>query len=104
MAAAAAAALGIPLYIGNFRLEAKLGAGYSGSIWRASHIYKGYEVALKIQHVDHECPTNQYERGFYPALQGGFGMPTLWASVRSLSLFGKRRGILILRSNSGCAG
>lgn len=37
-------------------------------------------MALKIQYVNHECPTNRYERGFYPALQGGEGMPTLWAS------------------------
>ena len=33
-----------------------------------------------MQYVNHECPTNRYERGFYPALQGGKGMPVLWAS------------------------
>jgi casein kinase 1 len=37
-------------------------------------------VALKVQDVDHECPTNRYERFLYPLLQGGIGMPTLWAS------------------------
>jgi hypothetical protein len=79
--AAEAAALGIPPYIGQYRIEAKLGAGYSGSIWRASHIYRGNLVALKVQHINHECPTNRYERGFYPALQGGLGMPTMWDSV-----------------------
>jgi casein kinase 1 len=43
-------------------------------------VYTGQVVALKIQRVDHECPTNRYERAFYPALQGGVGMPTLWAT------------------------
>lgn len=35
---------------------------------------------MKVQDVDHECPTNRYERNFYPSLQGGKGMPTLWAA------------------------
>ena len=33
---------------------------------------------MKIQHVDTDCPTNRYERSFYPLLQGGVGMPTLY--------------------------
>lgn len=37
-------------------------------------------VALKIQRKDESCPTNRYERFFYPILQGGLGMPTLWGS------------------------
>jgi hypothetical protein len=37
-------------------------------------------VALKVQDVHHECPTNRYERRIYPYLQGGVGMPTLWAA------------------------
>lgn len=37
-------------------------------------------MALKVQLVDHECPTNRYERVFYPLLQGGKGMPTLYGS------------------------
>jgi casein kinase 1 len=51
-----------------------------GSIFRASNIYTGQVVALKVQHVNHECPTNWYERNIYPSLQGGEGMPTLWAA------------------------
>ena len=37
-------------------------------------------MALKLQDKDDECPTNKYERGFYPSLQGGIGMPTLWSA------------------------
>lgn len=37
-------------------------------------------MALKLQDVDHECPTNNFEKYIYPFLQGGKGMPTLWAS------------------------
>ncbi|KAH9947624.1 CK1/CK1 protein kinase [Amylocystis lapponica] len=69
-----------PQRIGNWWLGDKLGSGFSGSIFRATNIYTRQEVALKIQHVDAECPTNRYERTFYPALQGGIGMPTLWAA------------------------
>ncbi|KAJ6512211.1 kinase-like domain-containing protein [Mycena vitilis] len=69
----------IPRYIGNYYLGDNLGSGYSGSIFRATHIHTGEVVALKVQHVNHECPTNRYERHLYPSLQGGEGMPTLWA-------------------------
>ncbi|KAJ6508887.1 kinase-like domain-containing protein [Mycena sanguinolenta] len=69
----------IPRYIGNYYLGENLGSGYSGSIFKATHIHTGEVVALKVQHVNHECPTNRYERHFYPSLQGGDGMPTLWA-------------------------
>ena len=89
-----------PQRIGNWWLGDKLGAGFSGkfltyfrrfsycylyifnagAIFRASNIHTGQVVALKMQYVNHECPTNRYERGFYPALQGGKGMPVLWAS------------------------
>ncbi|KAJ7134548.1 kinase-like domain-containing protein [Mycena epipterygia] len=69
----------IPRYIGNYYLGENLGSGYSGSIFRATHIHSGEVVALKVQHVNHECPTNRYERHLYPSLQGGEGMPTLWA-------------------------
>jgi hypothetical protein len=53
---------------------------HPGAIFRANHIYTGKVVALKVQHVNHECPTNLYERHIYPSLQGGEGMPTLWAA------------------------
>ncbi|KAJ7095934.1 kinase-like domain-containing protein [Mycena belliarum] len=69
----------IPRYIGNYYLGENLGSGYSGSIFRATHVHTGEVVALKVQHVNHECPTNRYERHLYPSLQGGEGMPTLWA-------------------------
>lgn len=88
-----------PQRIGNWWLGDNLGSGFSGtlqlsfashlscyltshpgSIFRASNVYTGQIVALKIQYVNHECPTNRYERGFYPSLQGGKGMPVLWAS------------------------
>jgi hypothetical protein len=51
-----------------------------GSIYKAVHVHTGQVMALKVQDVDHECPTNRYERHLYPSLQGGEGMPTLWAS------------------------
>ncbi|KIK69595.1 hypothetical protein GYMLUDRAFT_33969 [Collybiopsis luxurians FD-317 M1] len=70
----------IPQVIANYWLSERLGSGYSGSIFKAVHVHTGETVALKVQHVDHECPTNRYERGFYPTLQGGVGMPTLYAS------------------------
>ncbi|KAJ4482194.1 kinase-like domain-containing protein [Lentinula aciculospora] len=70
----------IPHLIANWWLQERLGSGYSGSIFKAVHVHTGKVVALKVQRVDHECPTNKYERGFYPSLQGGVGMPTLWAS------------------------
>jgi casein kinase 1 len=53
---------------------------HPGSIFRASNVHTNQIVAVKIQYANHECPTNRYERGFYPSLQGGEGMPTLWAS------------------------
>ncbi|RXW24514.1 hypothetical protein EST38_g1328 [Candolleomyces aberdarensis] len=70
----------IPRYIAKYFLEETLGSGYSGSIFRAKHIHNGSVVALKVQRVDHECPTNRYERYLYPLLQGGKGMPTLYHS------------------------
>ncbi|CCM04939.1 uncharacterized protein FIBRA_07136 [Fibroporia radiculosa] len=69
-----------PQKIGNWWLGANLGSGFSGSIFRATNIHTRQEVAIKLQDVDVDCPTNRYERSFYPALQGGVGMPTLWAS------------------------
>lgn len=44
------------------------------------NVHTDQNVALKIQDKDEECPTNRYERGFYPSLQGGLGMPTLWSA------------------------
>ncbi|TBU31802.1 CK1/CK1 protein kinase [Dichomitus squalens] len=69
-----------PRFIANYLLGHKLGAGFSGAIFCARNIHTNKEVALKLQPIDESCPTNKYERGFYPALQGGKGMPTLWAS------------------------
>ncbi|KAG1743332.1 kinase-like domain-containing protein [Suillus paluster] len=70
----------IPRRMGNYWLQDRLGSGYSGSIFKAYHVYDGTFVALKVQDVDHECPTNRYEQAIYPLLQGGEGMPRLWAS------------------------
>ncbi|KAH7909909.1 kinase-like domain-containing protein [Hygrophoropsis aurantiaca] len=70
----------IPRRLGNFYLEECIGSGYSGSIFKAYNIHTHSYVALKVQHLDHECPTNKYERGFYPVLQGCEGIPMLWAS------------------------
>lgn len=71
---------GIPRRLGNYWLNELLGSGYSGSIFRAYNVYSGDYVALKVQDVNHECPTNRYEEFIYPLLQGAEGMPTLWAS------------------------
>lgn len=70
----------IPRCIANWWLNDNLGKGYSGSIFRATHLHTRQIVALKVQYVKHECPTNRYERHLYPLLQGGKGMPKLWAS------------------------
>lgn len=70
----------VPRILANYHLEKVLGSGYSGSIYRAKHIYQGNVVALKIQDLHHECPTNRFERHFYPLLQGGKGMPRMYAS------------------------
>ncbi|KAI1793325.1 CK1/CK1 protein kinase [Ganoderma leucocontextum] len=69
-----------PKFIANYELGNKLGAGFSGAIFSARNVHNQNEVALKLQPINESCPTNRYERGFYPALQGGKGMPTLWAS------------------------
>lgn len=70
----------IPRKMGNYWLQDRLGSGYSGSIFKAYHVHDGTFVALKVQDVDHECPTNRYEQSIYSLLQGGEGMPRLWAS------------------------
>ena len=51
-----------------------------GSTFRATHIHTGQVVALKVQPADISYPSNAHERAVYPMLQGGTGMPTLWAS------------------------
>jgi casein kinase 1 len=63
-------------------------------------------VALKLQRADESCPTNRYERFFYPILQGGLGMPTLWASgvegswdYLALDLLGSSLHSLFWKSN-----
>ena len=38
------------------------------------------QAAIKVQEADSDHPTNKYERSFYPRLQGGVGIPTLFAS------------------------
>lgn len=70
----------IPRFLGVWELLEPLGSGYSGTIFRAYNVHTGQVVALKVQAIDHECPTNKYEQMIYPLLQGGKGMPTLWAS------------------------
>ncbi|EPQ54535.1 kinase-like protein [Gloeophyllum trabeum ATCC 11539] len=72
-----------PLYpwvIANWQLGDKLGSGFSGAIFKARNVHTQEVKALKIQDKNHECPTNRYERHIYPHIQGGKGMPTLWAS------------------------
>lgn len=51
-----------------------------GSIFRATNIYTNQIVALKLQWTQHPCPTNRYERYLYPLIQGGKGIPRLWAA------------------------
>lgn len=51
-----------------------------GSIFKATNLHTKQIVALKVQYVHHECPTNRYERHFYPLLQGGVGMPRLFGA------------------------
>ncbi|KAF9527547.1 CK1/CK1 protein kinase [Crepidotus variabilis] len=70
----------IPQSIQNWWLNENLGSGYSGSIFKATNLHTHQVVALKVQYVHHECPTNKYERHFYPLLQGGVGMPRLYAA------------------------
>ncbi|TFK40583.1 kinase-like domain-containing protein [Crucibulum laeve] len=70
----------IPRVLANWWLNENLGSGYSGSIFRATHVHTGQVVALKVQHVNHECPTNRYERHLYPLLQEAKGMPRLFAA------------------------
>ncbi|KAI0035189.1 kinase-like domain-containing protein [Vararia minispora EC-137] len=69
-----------PRFIGNYELGPRLGSGVSGSTFRATHIHTGQVVALKLQHLSLYYPTNSYERAVYPLIQGGEGMPRLWAS------------------------
>jgi casein kinase 1 len=63
-------------------------------------------VALKLQRADEACPTNRYERFFYPILQGGLGMPKLWGSgvdgpwdYLALDLLGSSLHSLFWKSN-----
>ncbi|KAF9046326.1 kinase-like domain-containing protein [Panaeolus papilionaceus] len=70
----------IPAVVANYYLNENLGSGYSGSIFKATHLHTNQVVALKVQYVHHECPTNRYERVFFPMLQGGIGMPRLYGS------------------------
>lgn len=71
-----------PLHGSDFRsceLSGVLTRYRPGAIFKATNLHNQQVVALKLQDVHHECPTNRYERGFYPSLQGGLGMPTLYA-------------------------
>ncbi|KIK85595.1 hypothetical protein PAXRUDRAFT_831959 [Paxillus rubicundulus Ve08.2h10] len=70
----------VPRRLGNYWLETRLGSGYSGSIFRAYNVFSGEYVALKVQDINHECRTNRFEEYIYPLLQGGEGMPKLFAS------------------------
>ncbi|KAF8440814.1 kinase-like domain-containing protein [Boletus edulis BED1] len=70
----------VPRRLGNYWLRTRLGSGYSGSIFSAYHVHTGDWVAIKVQDINHECPTNRYEEHFYPMLQGAEGMPGLFAS------------------------
>lgn len=81
----------------------------AGYIFRAQHIHSGQVVALKLQRLDHETPTNRYERYLYPLLQGGEGMPILWASGEqkpwdflAMELLGSSLDSLIRHSKKDC--
>ncbi|KAG6377220.1 hypothetical protein JVT61DRAFT_1274 [Boletus reticuloceps] len=54
----------VPRRLGNYWLRTRLGSGYSGSIFSAYHIFTGDWVAIKVQDINHECPTNRYEEYF----------------------------------------
>ncbi|KAN0123305.1 Protein kinase-like domain containing protein [Russula decolorans] len=69
-----------PSQIGNYLLGQQLGSGVSGATFRATNIHTGQVIALKVQPKDIPYPSNPHERKIYPLLQGGIGMPTLWAS------------------------
>jgi casein kinase 1 len=88
-----------PPQIGNYLLGQALGSGVSGafhtspspiasspicwavgSTFHATQIHTGQVVALKVQPLDVSYPSNTHERMIYPMLQGGAGIPTLWAS------------------------
>ncbi|KZV62211.1 kinase-like protein [Peniophora sp. CONT] len=71
-----------PRYVGNYLLGRKLGSGVSGSTFQATHVHTGMVVALKLQPLSISYATNDYERVVYPLIQGGEGMPTLWAHGR----------------------
>ena len=80
----------------------------TGAIYRAANVHTKPQqfVALKLQRTDESCPTNRYERFFYPILQGGLGMPTLWASgvdgswdYLALDLLGSSLHSLFWKSN-----
>lgn len=94
--------------IGNWLLLEKLGSGFSGAIYRAVNVHTNPQqvVALKLQRKDEACPTNKYERYFYPILQGGVGMPTLSGSgvdgswdYLALDLLGSSLHSLFWKSN-----
>ncbi|KAH8998682.1 kinase-like domain-containing protein [Lactarius akahatsu] len=72
--------MSFPPQIGNYLLGQALGSGVSGSTFRATHIHTGQVIALKVQSLDASYPSNSHERVVYPMLQGGAGIPTLWAS------------------------
>ncbi|KAH9065515.1 kinase-like domain-containing protein [Lactarius vividus] len=72
--------MSFPPQIGNYILGQALGSGVSGSTFRATHIHTGQVIALKVQSLDASYPSNSHERVVYPMLQGGAGIPTLWAS------------------------
>jgi hypothetical protein len=88
-----------PGQIGNYLLGRQLGSGVSGAFetliqhyrthatgellgatFHATNIHTGQVIALKVQPTDISYPSNPHERKIYPLLQGGVGMPTLWAS------------------------
>ncbi|TFK52522.1 CK1/CK1 protein kinase [Heliocybe sulcata] len=98
-----------PYTVGNWRLCDKLGSGFSGAIFKATNVHSGQVMALKLQIKDHECPTNRYERYIYPFLQGGKGMPTLWAGGEEgpwdylvIDLLGPSLDSLFRKSGKSC--
>jgi casein kinase 1 len=89
----------------------------TGSTFQSNHIYNGQVVALKVQRADVEYPTNPIERRIYPALQGGVGIPTMYASgihgeydFLAMSLLGKsldsiyrKNGKMVMDLRSVCS-
>ncbi|KZT11826.1 CK1/CK1 protein kinase [Laetiporus sulphureus 93-53] len=97
-----------PQKIGSWWLAENLGSGYSGSIFRGINVHTNQQAAIKLQLRDADCRTNLFERSFYPALQGGLGMPSYFGcgeegayDYLAIELLGSSLDALLRRSGKG---